>query len=140
MVTRADFISQLEKKIDTYSDFSNNFQKHPLTNELIVIKNEEAVRQAFKNLILTNIGERFFNPFFGSDIRKSLFENFTPFLIEDIKRYIFLSVSQFEPRISIINITVLDDSDRNEYSINVVFTVANRPEPVNVTLFLKKVR
>ena len=85
-LSRADVISQTQKKIETYSDFSTNFIKHPVTNELILIKNEDSVRQAFKNLILTNIEERMFSPFFGSNVRRSLFDPFGPFLIEDLRR------------------------------------------------------
>jgi hypothetical protein len=87
-LSRADAISQTQKKIETYSDFSNSFSKHPITKELVTVKNEDSIRQAFKNLILTNIGERPFNPFFGSNVNRTLFENFGPFVREDIIRYI----------------------------------------------------
>jgi phage baseplate assembly protein W len=140
-ITRAQAITQTQKKIETYSDFTNNFIKHPITNELITIKNEDSVRQAFKNLILTNIGERFFNPFFGSNINRTLFENFGPFVIEDINRYITMSAKQFEKRINLLNVSVTDNSDKNGISINVVFAMINNPTvPINVSIFLKRVR
>jgi len=140
-ITRAQAITQTQKKVETYSDFTNNFIKHPVTNELITIKNEDSVRQAFKNLILTNIGERFFNPFFGSNVNRTLFENFGPFIIEDINRYITMAAKQFEKRINLLNVSVTDNSDKNGISINVVFAMINNPTvPINVSIFLKRVR
>jgi phage baseplate assembly protein W len=139
-VSRADAITQSLKKADTYSDFTNNFVKHPITNELVLVKNEDSVRQAFKNLILTNIGERPFNPFFGSNIDRTLFENFDPFLVEDISRYINLAAQQFEDRVNVLSVTVIDNTDQNSLSVNVVFSIINRPEPVQLTIFLKRVR
>ena len=139
-ITRADAISQTQKKLDVYSDFSDNFIKHPITNELIVLRNEDSVRQAFKNLILTNIDGRLFNPFFGSNVNKSLFDPFGPFMIEDITRYIYNAASQFETRIQVLNVTITDQSDKNAIGINVVFSLINNPEPISLSLFVKRVR
>jgi phage baseplate assembly protein W len=139
-ITRADTITQTVKKIETYSDFTNNFQKHPVTNQLVTLKNEDAVRQAFKNLILTNIGERLFNPFFGSNVRNSLFEQTSAFLIEDITRYVKVSAAQFEPRVQLLNVQVLDSVDLNGISVSITFALINRPEPINLTFFLRRVR
>jgi phage baseplate assembly protein W len=140
MASRADTITQTLKKVETYSDFTNNFIKHPVTDELIVIKNENSVKQALKNLILTSIGERPFNPYFGSNVNSALFENFDPFAVEDIARYIKLAVQQFEPRVSIINVTVNDIQEQNTLGINIVFAIINNPEPVSLNLFIKRVR
>jgi len=139
-ISRADVITQTAKKSEVYSDFTNNFIKHPITGELVVVKNEDSVKQAFKNLILTNIFERPFNQFFGSNLRKTLFEPYSPFVIEDITRYIQLAAQQFEKRITILNISITDNSDKNGYSINIVFSIINNPEPVSLNLFVKRVR
>jgi hypothetical protein len=140
MVSRADSIGQLYYKADTYSDFSNAFTKHPVTKELVVLKNEDSVKQAVKNLILTSVGERLFDPFFGSDINRTLFENFTPFMAEDLVKYINKSIRLYEPRVNQIQITPLDDRDRNGITINILFTLINKPDPVQLSIFLKRVR
>ena len=140
MTTRADTISQSLKKIETYSDFSNNFTKHPITNELITLKNEDTIRQAFKNLIMTNLNERFFNPLFGSNVNATLFENYGPFVREDIIRYIKMAAMQFEKRINVIGVEVIDQPDKNGLKINIVFSIINIPEPVALSIFLKRVR
>jgi phage baseplate assembly protein W len=139
-ISRADAIGQLSKKPVTFTDFPNNFIKHPITNELVLLKNEDSVRQAFKNLILTNIGEKFFNPYFGSNVNKALFDNFGPWVVEDIRRYVLHAASQFEPRVTILDLQILNDNDRNGMSINIVFSVINTPDPINLSIFLKRVR
>lgn len=140
MLTRADTISQTQKKLDTYSDFSNNFTKHPVTNQLVTLKNEDSIKQAFKNLILTNISERLFNPFFGSNIRKNLFELETPFLVEDIRNSVILASSQFEKRVQVINISIDDITDQNSISVNIVFLVQNVATPLTITINLRRAR
>jgi phage baseplate assembly protein W len=139
-LSRADAITQTLKKVDTYSDFTTNFIKHPISNELIVVKNEDSVKQSFKNLILTNIFERFYNPFFGSNVERTLFENFGPWVVEDLNRYISVAAKQFENRIQILNTQITDNSDQNGISVNIVFSILNNPEPVSINLFLKRVR
>ena len=139
-LSRADAITQTLKKVDTYSDFTTNFIKHPISNELVVVKNEDSVKQSFKNLILTNIFERFYNPFFGSNVERTLFENFGPWVVEDLNRYISVAAKQFENRIQILNTQITDNSDQNGISINIVFSILNNPEPVSINLFLKRVR
>ena len=140
MASRADAISQLEKKVETYSDFPNSFAKHPITNELVMVKNEASLRQAFKNLILTNIGERPFNPFFGSNVNRALFEPFDPFVREDIIRYITDAAKSFESRINVLGVDVKDDAQRNGMNVNIVFSIINNPEPMSFSIFLKRVR
>jgi uncharacterized protein len=139
-VSRSDTITGEQKKLDLYSDFPNNFTKHPVTNDIIVLKNEDSVRQAFKNLILTNIGEKLFNPFFGSNVTANLFENFDIFLVENLTRIINLAAAQFEPRVVIQNISILPDQDYNTFSINIVFSLINIPQPINLNIPLRRVR
>jgi len=139
-LSRADAITQTLKKVDTYSDFTTNFIKHPISNELVVVKNEESVKQSFKNLILTNIFERFYNPFFGSNVERTLFENFGPWVVEDLNRYISVAAKQFENRIQILNTQITDNSEQNGISVSIVFSILNNPEPVSINLFLKRVR
>lgn len=140
-ISRADLITQNQRKIETYSDFTNNLVRHPITNQLVVLKNEDAVRQAFRNLIMTNIFARFFNPFFGTDINASLFELDTPFLTEDIRNAISLSARQFEPRVTITNLAVLDAPNGNGIAVNIVFQLVNNPTPITMSpILLKRAR
>jgi phage baseplate assembly protein W len=140
MATRAELITQTQKKVETFSDFPNSFMNHPVTKELLTIKNEDSVKQAIKNAILTDVGERFFNPYYGSGIKKLLFENFGPFMEEEILRHVNLTVNQFEPRAIINDVKVVEDEDSGTLSINIVFSTINNPTPVSFTIFLRRVR
>lgn len=139
-LTRADAITQTSKIVQTYSDFTDNFTKNPVTNELVVLSNEQSVTQALKNLVLTNPGERFFNPFFGSGVTGSLFEQFTPFLVEDLTNNITVSVAQFENRANVLNIRITEDDDNNALGVNLTYSLINRASPVSMSLFLQRVR
>ena len=139
-LSRADAISQTIQKADIYSDFLTSFNKHPLNGEILVAKNEDSIKQALKNLILTNIGERLFDPYFGSTVSSSLFEPFTPFLIEDVQRSIKVAISNFEDRVNVLDISILNDIDRNAFSVSIIFSLINRPDPIQLDLFLRRVR
>ena len=110
-LSRADKITETVNVNQTFSDFSTNFTVHPITNQLIVLKNADAVKQAIKNLILTGIGEKPFNPLFGSNINRALFEPFDAFFIEDVKRYVTFSIQQFEPRVNLVGVDVVQDNN-----------------------------
>jgi phage baseplate assembly protein W len=139
-LTRAQLISQTQKKVETYSDFATSFKPHPTTGELITLKNEDSIKQALKNLILTNIGERLFNPFFGSNVNKTMFELDSPFLVEDMKRYVTNAVNQFEPRVNLLMVDVYDEPDYQRLTVVVTFSVINTSEPISLNLFIRRVR
>jgi len=139
-LTRADVISKQVQQNEVYSDFLTSFNKHPLNGELLTVKNEDSIKQSFKNMILTNIGERLFDPYFGSTVNDSLFELYTPFLVEDLQRSIQVAASNFENRITIHDIRILDDIEKHAYSISILFSIINRPDPIQLDLFLRRVR
>lgn len=138
--TRSDAITETAYISQQYSDITNNFLSHPVTDELIILKNEKSVNQAFKNLVLTNLGDRLFNPYLGSIVQKSLFENFSPFIQEDIVNAITNSVSQFEPRIYLISVTLDAQPDQNMYALNIVYALINSQQPINLTIYVSRVR
>lgn len=98
-VTRADTLTQTKKSKEVYSDFFDDFIKSPFSDDLALVKNEKAVKQSIKNLILTNFGERLFNPDFGSDINKTLFENNFDDILALLEFRIRQSITNFEPRV-----------------------------------------
>ena len=74
MQTRSDFISQTYTQPDTFSDFLDDFTAHPVTGDIVRIKNENSIRQSVKNLVMTSMGERPFQSYIGSNVYNSLFE------------------------------------------------------------------
>lgn len=139
-ITRADTLTGSTKKTEYFSDFLDNFDKSPFGNQLAKVTNEKAVSQSIKNLILTNLGERPFQPNIGSDVTTLLFEpNFsdTTDLVEKLIRN---CIEVNEPRAILQEIIFPEQTDEHSLEITIVYQVINNPEPVNLTLVLKRVR
>jgi len=130
---------QISKKI-VYSDFYNNFDKQDIKNDIKVLENEESIKTSIKNLLFTDRGERFFNPTFGSDIKKMLFENFTASTEQVTKDLIKTAIKNFEPRVDVIDLKVLGNPDKNSMSLTLLFSVINKSEIVTLELILNRVR
>ena len=117
------------------------FMAHPVTGKLVIRKNAEAVKQALKILILTNLGERQYRPLFGSTVRNLLFENYTTFTQDKIRNSIKTAVANFEqPRVELLDILFGGDPDRNELDITIVFRPINSTEVVTLGLSIERVR
>jgi phage baseplate assembly protein W len=140
MATRADKITQLSKKQEFFSDFLTNFDKHPITNNLAKTTNEESVKQSLRNLILTNIGERLFEPTVGSNVLASLFEPDDVVTAQNIVYHINLTVAQNEPRVNMLDVSVVPLPDQNAFSVSLLFSIINNPTPIALSLILRRVR
>ena len=93
-----------------------------------------------KNIVLTNFGERPFKPKFGSNIRAQLFEQATPFAALTLRNSIEFALEKYEPRISIIEITVVDDHERNGYDVSLSFLIRHIHTDVSLSIKLARVR
>lgn len=123
-----------------YSDLYTNFDKHPISNKLLRKTNVEAVKQAIRNLLLTNRGERLFQPDLGSDIRALLFENVTPQVLVLARQQIQKALQSYEPRAELIDVVVGTTSNEHEVQIQVVFRIINLQEPIELSLVLSRIR
>ena len=86
-----------------FKDISMTFQSNPLTNDLIALKNTNAITRSIRNIVFTYPGEKPFDPEFGSQISRSLFENITLFTAIEIRREIEYSINRYEPRAQLNN-------------------------------------
>ena len=123
-----------------YSDFFSNFDLELVKRDLLSYKNEDSVKRSIRNILLTDKGERFFNPTFGSDIRKMLFENFSPSTEQVVADLIKTAIGNHEPRANVIDVNVSGNPDQNSMYINIVFSVINKAEPVTLELILNRIR
>jgi len=123
-----------------YSDFYSNFDLESVKKDLLSYKNEDSVKRSIRNILLTDKGERFFNPTFGSDIRKMLFENFSPSTEQVVGDLIKTAIGNHEPRANVIDVNVSGNPDQNSMYINIVFSVINKAEPVTLELILNRIR
>jgi phage baseplate assembly protein W len=127
-LARADKYSLEQKKTEIYSDFLNSFEQNPLTGLLARVTNEESVKQSLKNIILTNVGERFYDSNKGSKIKQSLFELYDPGTIEIIQIQLSEAIAAYEPRAVIQNIRLQEDIERGGYYVTLIFSIINIPD------------
>ena len=123
-----------------YSDFTTNFEKNPLSKDLSRVTNDDAVKQSIKNLVMTNRGERLFQPELGGDVRALLFSNITPQTLLNAQTIIENLINDHEPRADLIGVVVSVGDDNNSLAITIVFNVINIQEPIQLDLVLARVR
>jgi phage baseplate assembly protein W len=125
----------------TFKDLSVTFKKHPVTDDLIVVKDKAAIAQAIQNLLFTRIGERMFQPNLGSRLLNLLFEpldNATAALISLEIREV---LERYEPRISVLSVLAYPDSDENGFQVELSYSIVGRQDtPVAVEFFLERTR
>lgn len=137
---RSERFSPNEKKKSIYQDVFSNALFNRDTKDVFLIENEDAVKQSILNILLTNKTERFFNPLYGSDINKILFENITPQTTTQLISFIENAINNFEPRANLIDVLASPSPDENAYSVTVIFSVINKTEPITLDFLLNRVR
>ena len=123
-----------------YTDFDLNMTRHPLTGDVALIEDVVAIKRSVKNIVLTNYKERPFNIPFGANIRNQLFEPAEPFTAMTIRKAIIFAIEKFEPRVRILEVTVSDDVDRNEFKISIYFSIRHLNKDVGMDIQLSRVR
>ena len=125
-----------------FKDINLSFKRHPVTNDVVTIRNEDAIKRSVKNIIFTILGEKPFEPNFGSVINDSLFELDTTLNQVRISDEITQSLNSYEPRIDNIEVTVQIYADSNELNCTVQYDIVGIPAPtqtVDVLLFPARV-
>ena len=123
-----------------YTDLDINLDYHPISKDIVKITNEDAIIRSVKNLLLTDYYERPFQHNIGSNIRKLLFENYTPTTQSMLKEAIQDTITSFEPRCNIIDIVISPFEDNNAVNITFTFSVLNREEPITLDFYLDRIR
>ena len=123
-----------------FSDLDLDFIAHPVTKDVVKKTNVEAVKRSVKNLIRTNRYERPFHPEIDGGVTRHLFGLSTAHTKHDINLAVRNCLKNFEPRVEVDEVRVSGDLDRNGFNVSIFFTVINSPEPVEVELFLERIR
>ena len=121
----------------TFKDINLSFKRHPVTNDLITVKNEDAIKKSVKNIIFTILGEKPYVPFFGTSVNNSLFELANPLDHIRISDEIKSTLLNYEPRISNIKVNVANYPDSNELNAIIQYDItgmANPSQTVDVLL------
>ena len=125
-----------------FKDINLSFKRHPVTNDVVTIRNEDAIKRSVRNIIFTILGEKPFEPNFGSVINESLFDLNTNLNEIRVSDEIRSSLLNYEPRISNIDVTVTVAPDTNEMNCTVQYDITGIPAPtqeVDVLLFPARV-
>ena len=122
-------------------DLSLSFDRHPVTNDILVLKNEDAIKRAVRNIVQTVPNERFFNPIFGSDVKTSLFEFVDFGTASLLEEQILVAIENYEPRISNVRVDVDPNADRNEFEIFVSYNIVGQEvQPQQFSFILEATR
>jgi len=136
----ADYISPRKKKPELYSDFHKDLRVSPVSKDIALLKDENAVKDAIKNLILTDRGERPMQPYLGGSIRDMLFENLTPGTMKLIKDRVTSTIQTYEPRATLLDVLVSGDLDAGQVAVKITFYIRNVQQPIELDVILKRNR
>ena len=123
-----------------WSDLDLDFTAHPVTKDIVRKTNVEAVKRAVRNLIRTNKYEKPFHPEIDGGVTRHLFGLSTPYMKHDIELAVRNCLKNFESRVIVDDVRVSGDLDKNGFNVSIFFTVINSPEPIEVRLFLERIR
>ena len=124
----------------TFSDLDFNFTAHPVTGDIVRRFDEQSIKNALKNLILTANYERPFHSEIGSPIKRLLFEPATPMLQIMMQRAITDTVENFEPRVELLNVDVVVSEDEYMVYVTIEFRIINTTQPLTLDLTLERTR
>ena len=119
-----------------FKDISLSFTPHPVTKDLTILKNENAIKKSVRNLVHTIPTERFFNSVLGSEVRDSLFDFVDFGTASVIQDQILNTIENFEPRVDDVSVEVEPRPDTNEFEVTVFFTIVGQETPVQEFTFI----
>ena len=126
----------LERVSQGFKDVSMTFQGHPLTGDIIALKNESAIARSVRNIVFTTPGEKFFDEAFGSRISKALFENINDISASIIRGEITNSLQRYEPRVNVREVEVEPNFDQNEFNVSIIYEIIGADVPAQELQFV----
>ena len=124
-----------------FKDISLSFKRHPVTNDILALTNEDAIKRSVRNLVETVNEERFFNPLIGSHVKESLFKVADNSLRATLKTQIRTTIENFEPRVNLTDVIVNHPNDTNELEIVVNYDIIGQEaSPQEITFILQPTR
>jgi len=131
----------IQRRSRAFKDISLSFQPHPVTKDLPVLTNERAIIRSVRNLVETIPTERFFDSLLGSDVRDSLFENYSRGQVSIIEDQIRETCKRYEPRVDDVGVTVDANPDDNTLNVKVFFNIVGlESAPQSFTFILEPTR
>ena len=119
-----------------FKDISLSFRRHPVTNDVVAITNEDAIKRSVRNLVETINNERPFNSLIGSEVRNSLFEPADRDLLIRLETEIETSINNFEPRVNLRSVVTSHPPDTNDISVEITYDIIGLPTPTQELTFI----
>ena len=126
----------LERVSQGFKDISMTFQSNPLNDDLIALKNENAIARSIRNIVFTLPGEKFFNASFGSRITESLFENIDDITATIIVDEIRESIETYEDRVQLIDVVADPNFENNSFDLTIKYEIIGRNVPAQELQFV----
>ena len=131
----------IQRRSRAFKDINLSFQPHPVTKDLPVLTNERAIIRSVRNLVETIPTERFFDSLLGSDVRDSLFENYSRGQVAIIEDQIRETCKRYEPRVDDVGVSVDANPDDNTLNVKVFFNIVGlESAPQSFTFILEPTR
>jgi len=123
-----------------YSDIDFTFTRNPVTNDVALSYDRQAVIRSIRNLLQTKHYDRLFNPDLGSNVDAILFENMSDMTAMTLQREVSSLIKAYEPRATLKEVTVSPLFDQNAYSVSVTFYIENATQSTTATILLERNR
>ena len=121
-----------------FKDIAMGFRRNTVTKDTGIVKNENSIKQSIRNLILTQKGERLMQPDIGCDVFSLLFEPLDPMTADAVRDEIINTINQYEPRVSLIDVTVNTVEIYNKFDVTVEYRIVGQPIVEEVDFVLKR--
>ena len=119
-----------------FKDISLSFKRHPITNDMLPLKNEDAIKRSVQNLVRIQIGEVFFNDLVGTRVEQALFELATDDYVDPIKNEIETVITNYEPRVLLRQVQVDTFPDQNAIDITINYNIVGLSAPAQSLNFI----
>ena len=126
----------IERVSQGFKDISMSFQSNPLNDDLIAIKNDNAIARSLRNIVFTLPGEKFFNQSFGSRITESLFDNIDEITATIIVDEIRESINVYEPRVELNDVKAFPDYENNSFDVIIIYDIVGSEVPTQELQFV----
>lgn len=124
----------------TFVDIDASFTPNPVTGDLAVRTDDQAIKFAIRSLIMTNYYERPFHSNIGSPVNALMFDNMGPNFKSILKQSITDTINNFEPRVDVLEVKIDDSPDNNRVYVTIIFKIKNTERPIEVGLTLTRTR
>lgn len=123
-----------------FSDIDLSFTAHPVTKDILAKYDDNAIKNAVKNLVLTRHFERLFHSEIGSNVNNMMFENANPGVVMSIRDEIFDVINNFEPRVDLLEVDVKFSPDQHLVMVTIIFRIKNTVRPITLQFALERTR